>query len=239
MSAPLPKYLQFTHSVWQYRKGRINVPPWHCAENYGGATQRAERACRQVLLVPGKCQETANAAASHFEWREGIFAMPHWTAAGLGGLPWQVWEAHLTLAVMSSQLLKSSFANTVLVGNQKIFYTFALWYCISSYCQLSSTAIWQQADRKHFFPVLTGRGSACWPSCCSWTGAHCYASGQWHIQAACKESCHAMLHWAILAWTKPTVTVSWDDSARKRAGEWKSVGNESLQDKYWSHTGIS
>lgn len=181
---------------------------WPCAENDGGATEGAERPFRQVLPIPVKCcQERANAAASHFEWREGIFTMPYWTAAGLGGLPWQVWEAHLTTGRDEFTSFQKQFC-WYSTGGQQIFYTLALWYCSSSYCNLSSTAIWQQADRNHFFSVLTERGSACWPSCCSLTGAHCCASVRWHVQAACKESCHAMLHWAILAWTKPTVTVS-------------------------------
>lgn len=118
-----------------------------------------------------------------------------------------VWEARLITGRDEFTSFEKQFC-WYSSGGQQIFYTLALWYCSSSYCNLSSAAIWRQADRKHFFPVLTERGSACWPSCCSLTGAHCYASVQWHVQAACKESCHAMLHWAILAWTKPTVTVS-------------------------------
>lgn len=114
---------------------------------------------------------------------------------------------------------------------------------------------WRAADILYFCPVilqllllqsqhcsyltavLTGsiflsmyrKGSACWPSCYSSTGAHCYATIQWHVQPVHEESCDATLHRAILAWTKSTVPVSWANSARKRAEEGKSLENYNLQ----------
>lgn len=181
------------------------------------------------------CQGTANAAASHFGWREGDLALLSccwpWTtplAGPRGGI-----------AIGRDEFTSFEEFCWWSTDGQQIFYTSVLWYCSSSYCNLSSAAIWQQAWQGSVLPGAQRKGVSLMTISRSLTGAHCYASVRRHVQAACKESCHAMLRWAIPAWTKSTVTVSRDDSARKRAEDWKSLENYSLQAKYRSYAGTS
>lgn len=73
------------------------------------------------LLIPEKrWQEAANAAASPFEWREGVFSSIFELLLALEDFPDRS-EEHISPLAGNSQVLKSSFA-----GGQQIFYTHVL-----------------------------------------------------------------------------------------------------------------
>lgn len=202
----------------QYKKGRTTVLSAAAVVVVLYSVSRVPlwRCCWSLLLC---CQEALNAAAPHFGQREGEFVYVLcycWQAWDISH-HWQGW-VHKLWEVLLIQYWRAADI---------------LYFCPV----ILQLLLLQSQHCSYLTAVLTGstflsmyrKGSACWPSCYSSTGAHCYASIQWHVQPVHEEGYHATLHWAILAWTKSTVPVSWANSARKGAEEGKTLENYNLQ----------